>query len=140
MKSYPKKKTKSKSYWKKRAWQMFSKWIRLSHTDKFNQFIECYTCGIRKAWDEMDTGHGIEGRNNAVLFMEEIVKPQCKQCNIFKHGNLRVFTLKLLDELGHSRYKQLLDKSNQTEQYKAYQLEDIYETYKKKVEGLSNKT
>ena len=84
----------------------------------------------------MDAGHGIPGRNNAVLFMEEVVKPQCQQCNRFKHGRLDVFTVKLIDEMGRSKYDELVTRSKQVVQFKTYQYLEIYEKYKKTNECL----
>lgn len=120
---------------KNAAWDIFSLWIRRSARQDDLGHIVCYTCGICKHWKEMQAGHGIEGRNNAVLFMEEVVKPQCKQCNIFKHGNLRVFTLKLVDELGRKKYNRLLRESEQVVPDLDYQ--EIYEQYKQKVDSLN---
>jgi hypothetical protein len=37
---------------------------------------------------------------NAVLFDEEIVKPQCVACNIFLRGNYTIFTTKLIKQHG----------------------------------------
>ena len=46
----------------------------------------------------MDAGHAIPGRHGAVLFDEDIIRVQCKVCNIWKRGNYPVFTLKLINE------------------------------------------
>ena len=129
---FPKKKVKSKSYWKGKAWAMFSKYIRSSR-DSGDGIIACYTCGNLDHWKRLQTGHGIEGRNNAVLFMEEVCRPQCVQCNIFKHGNLRIFTLKLIEELGYSKYIELMDKSNNIVQYKVADYQEIYSKYQEKL-------
>ena len=117
---------------KKKAWDAFSVFIRTSAPPLSSTKKTCYTCGIVKDWREMDAGHGIPGRNNAVLFMEEVVKNQCQQCNRFKHGRLDVFTVKLIDDMGRSKYDELVSLSKQTVQYKTYQYLEIYEKYKQK--------
>ncbi len=137
--AFPKKKKPKKSYLKKKAWDMFSKYIRKSAIPPgLVGTISCYTCGNQNLWQAMDAGHGIEGRNNAVLFMEEVVKPQCRQCNIFKHGNLRRFTRKLIEELGIKRYDKLVVLSNQIIQYKSQDFRNIYEKYKRLLLTLEN--
>jgi len=60
---------------KKKAWIQFSRYIRLKYAK--NGFVKCYTCSTVKHWKEMQAGHGIGGRSNAVLFNEDIVRPQC---------------------------------------------------------------
>lgn len=47
-------------------------------------FCACITCGRQYAWkgsNQLDCGHGIPGRKNAILFEERIVAPQCVACN-----------------------------------------------------------
>lgn len=121
---------------KKKAWDMFSKYIRRSFTRVSDGTAVCYTCGSLRRWEEMDAGHGIPGRNNAVLFMEEVVKPQCQQCNRFKHGRLEIFTVKLIDELGRQKYDKLVILSNQIVQYKVNDYLEIYDKYHHKLAEL----
>ena len=119
---------------KKKAWDIFSLYTRLKNSK--DGICICYTCERPFYYKEGDAGHGIEGRNNAVLFMEEVVKPQDKQCNIFKLGNLRVFTRKLIEELGLKKYNELEFLSNQTIIYKEKNYLAIYELYKEKLSQL----
>lgn len=125
---------------KARAWKVFSQYIRLKacceqdHIAK--ELVRCYTCGTIKQWKELQAGHGIAGRNNAVLFMEEIVKPQCVGCNIYGRGKSSIFTEKLIDELGMERYAELVRKSNEVVQYKVNDYLEIEKFYKHKLELL----
>ena len=48
-------------------------------------------------WKESQAGHGISGRGNYILFMEEVVRPQCPACNVLKGGYYEVFVPKLID-------------------------------------------
>jgi len=93
-----KKKLKSISSLKKKAWYLFSKHIR--QKSAVNGYCTCYTCGNSHPWKEIQAGHGIGGRHNAVLFDEDIVKPQCVGCNVFLRGNYTIFTTKLIKEHG----------------------------------------
>lgn len=79
----------------------------------------------------MQAGHGIGGRSNAVLFDERLVKPQCMGCNIFGRGQYRIFTRKLIDELGLVEYDKMVHESTTLMPLKDFQFKEIYEKYKK---------
>jgi hypothetical protein len=81
---------------KVKAWKMFSEYIRRKYSDS-EGYASCFTCGKVKHWTEMDAGHGISGRGNFVLFLEEVVRPQCKYCNGPLGGNYEHFVPKLMD-------------------------------------------
>lgn len=126
-------KKKTKSQWKKLAWQQYSLYIRLTrdHTPNDNYLRECYTCGVVKNYKEMQAGHGIAGRGNAVLFMEDLTRIQCVKCNIFKGGELAVFTRELIKEHGIDKYDLLVLKAKLIIQMKAQDYEEEYWYYKK---------
>lgn len=72
---------------KKKAWEQFSIYIRLKYANS-SGIVQCVTCGIRKHYkDNMQAGHFIPGRGNAVLYDERLVYPQCFGCNYGKSGN-----------------------------------------------------
>lgn len=124
---------------KKKAWKVFSEYIRLRHGSMFSSgdvFCICYTCGAQKHWKEMQAGHGIGGRNNAVLFLEEVVKPQCVGCNVFGRGKYPIFTSRLIKELGMEEYDRILTLSQQTVKYTAMDYKAIAERYKQMLEHL----
>jgi len=95
---------------KKDTWDLMSKYVRLSYADRFGMCV-CYTCGVRRHWKEMQAGHGISGRGNAILFELQIIRVQCMPCNIYKHGNYQVFIPKLIKEIGNE-YERLEKKSH----------------------------
>lgn len=113
---------------------MFSKYIRLINSVGEN--VSCYTCGNVFHWKKMQAGHGIGGRTNAILFMEEIVKPQCVGCNVFGAGKYAIFTRKLIDELGLERYDEIVRMSNTPVKYTQEDYQRIYDEYKVKVDEL----
>lgn len=65
---------------KKKAWGVFSQYIRLKNAD-VNDLVCCVTCFTKKHWKEIHAGHFIDGRNNTVLYDERLVHPQCFHCN-----------------------------------------------------------
>lgn len=126
---------------KTRAWKVFSLWIRLSNAK--DNMVSCYTCGSiypalgNKERHGIQAGHGIGGRNNAILFSEELVRPQCIICNRFKRGNYSVFTKKLIEELGLERYGELVILSNQVVKLSVQDYQAVCEKYKSKLEEFS---
>ena len=118
---------------KKEAWKWFSKYIRLSYADEFGD-VYCYTCGIKDNWKNMEAGHGIGGRTNNILFDESIVRPQCRQCNIFYHGNYDVFHLRLIDENGVEWFEKKVNQKFVSKSFTPQELEEIIEKYKKLTE------
>jgi len=69
-------KKKGLTYYKKRAWKMFSTYIRtrdsLKTTGSTDKCV-CITCNKRKEFRRIQAGHAIGGRNNSILFDEELV-------------------------------------------------------------------
>ncbi len=120
---------------RRKAWQSCSIYIRKSYSDHRGYCI-CYTCGQSARYQEMDAGHGIPGRHNAVLFDTDIIRPQCKVCNVWKRGNLHVFTTKLIGEHGLEWMEDKLVKSRQTVKYLQTDYEQIKEEFDDKTMKL----
>jgi hypothetical protein len=121
---------------KKKAWKIFSQWIRLKDTDEGGTAY-CYTCGDPKHWKELQAGHAIPGRHNSVLFDEEIVRPQCAPCNIWKRGCYHVFTTKLIKENGLIWWEGKLTGSKRIVKYDRVDLEELIEKYNRKVAEIA---
>lgn len=91
---------------KKKAWDAFSKYIRLKYSE--NGYCKCITCGKRMHWKDAQAGHGIPGRTNGILFLEEIVRPQCIGCNTFQGGRLDVYIPYLIDMYTRNGYDEFI--------------------------------
>lgn len=128
-------KAKTKSYYKKKAWAAFSEYIRMKNTDT-SSGVDCYTCGKNVYWNMIQAGHAIGGRNNSILFNEDLVRPQCVGCNVFGRGKYAIFTRKLIDELGMGRYDELVSESQKTVQYKSTDYQEIEKKYKELLSEL----
>ena len=85
----PKPKKKGLKYYKTKAWNMFSKYIRtrdcLATRGTVGEGV-CVTCGKRYHFKELQAGHEIGGRNNSILCDEELVNAQCRGCNSYGNG------------------------------------------------------
>lgn len=123
---------------KKKAWDTFSKWIRLSNSDGAG-YVQCY-CGKKIHWPESHASHLIPGRGNAILFDERGVYPSCMQCNIFKAGNLLEYMRFLERKLGVPEAIKLRDElliqSKKIKKMRIADYNEITEIYKEKIKNL----
>ena len=129
-------KKKSLKSLKAKCWKVFSEFVRRKHADA-EGFAYCYTSGVRVHWKELQCGHAIGGRHNAVLFDEEICRPQTLAENVFKRGNYPVFTTNLIKEKGMQWWENKLEKSHQVRKYTTSELEEMIKDYKQKLKDLS---
>ena len=111
---------------KRRAWNVFSKWIR--ERDKYT----CFTCGKKGKGSFMHSGHYISRKNMATFFDERNTNAQCMNCNIWGYGNMGVYTLKLQEKYGVGIIKELTKKSREIKQYKEKDYLEIIKKYKGK--------
>jgi hypothetical protein len=72
---------------KKKAWTVFSQYIRQKYALPDGQ-CQCVTCDKWDHWKNLHAGHFIDGRNNSVLYNEKLVHPQCFHCNSKRPGCL----------------------------------------------------
>jgi hypothetical protein len=138
-----KRKKSKKSKMKEKAWSWFSKYRRLLFT-KPDGTCTCVTCGIVKDWKEMHAGHYVDGRNNSVLFDEELVYPQCFHCNSKRWGclagNKIKYTIFLLRQGYSAEQLDAFDNLKfETKKYTEEDFEDIKNKYKIKAEELLEK-
>ena len=88
----PKKKTIG--YWKKKAWEKFSKWIRARDKNI------CFTCGHVGEGSGIHAGHYIPRSLSGYLYFDERnVHAQCYRCNIHLFGNADEYAQRLGEEV-----------------------------------------
>lgn len=120
---------------KKKLWKVFSEYVRRKDADEGGT-ERCYTCSDPKHWKELHAGHAIPGRHNAVLFDEEIVKPQCPVCNIWKGGQYHIFATNLIKENSMEWWEAKLESARRTVKYTHADLEEMIRTYQGKLSDL----
>jgi len=120
---------------KDNCWKLCSLYIRQSAADQ-NGYAKCYTCGTVKLWKELQAGHGIGGRTNAILFESKIIKPQCQSCNIGRGGNYEVFVMKLIKEIGLEEYERILQLKRQPKKFTLDELENLQDYFTTELELL----
>lgn len=120
---------------KKKAWKVFSEFIRRRDSDEGGT-ASCYTCGALLFWREGHAGHGIPGRTNSVLLDPELVKFQCPPCNIWKRGMHHIFATKLIKEHGMEWWDAKVAGARRVVKYTRSDLEDLISEFKQKLETL----
>lgn len=126
---------KKVSTMKKKAWKVFSEWIRRKDADS-NGMNFCVTCGKMEHWKFLQAGHFIDGRGNSILFDERGVHPQDVACNLFKHGNKVEYFIFMKKYFGERVINELRIASKQVKQMSYFDYEQIYLLYKRKLGGL----
>lgn len=122
---------------KKQAWCLLSQCIRKEDA-AMTGHCQCYTCGATLTIREAQAGHAIGGRHNAVLLDEEIIRPQCIACNVFRRGMYQVFITKLIEERGFAWWQAKLAASKLTIKYNRADLEAKIASYKERLAGMES--
>lgn len=138
---FPKTKKVKKSTLKKKAWEIFSKYIRLRDcllTTRTKERGKCITCGREYEFKSLQAGHCISGRHNSLLFDEMAVHAQCYYCNIQLGGNLAVYYRVINNMFGAGSYENLELRDKMLVKISPEGYEEIYSRYKQKYEELSN--
>ena len=89
-----------------KAWKCFSNYIRYSSADN-NGIAKCITCGVKKNWKQLHSGHFIHGHNKLTFFMPENVHPQCVVCNLYKSGNLIPYYEYMANRYGQAKIEEI---------------------------------
>lgn len=105
------KRKKSIKTLKRKVWEIFSKYIRLKHSDK-NGYVTCCTCGKAEPWEDVDAGHFISRAYSATFLEETNVHPQCRFENRYRNGApdeyamfiIRKYGIDELERLRHLKY------------------------------------
>ena len=131
-------KTKGVRYWKKKAWDEFSKYIR-QRDSKGADYANCCTCNkLYPVWGKncLQAGHYLQGRRNAYLFGEHCVHIQCERCNKYLGGNPIEYREFMDRTYGKKERKRIEALRFVTIKYSPAELEAIRDKYKVKYEKL----
>ncbi len=136
------KKKKGVKYWKKKAWDAFSKYIRLRDaiaTTGTREWLLC--CSCNKSYPVFgkgcaQAGHFVPGRSHALLFREKGVHGQCYNCNQTLKGNWVNYEKFILRKYGQGVVDEEKQAKHSTIKYTAVELEEICNKYKRRIEEL----
>jgi len=121
--------SKSVSTLKKELDRVYSIYIRRKYADA-NGFAECFTCGVRKHWKELQNGHYVSRAHNNTRFDDFNCHVQCAGCNIFKSGNMDMYAIRLREKYGEGILEELNRRKNVIKQFTAPELEKLIAQYK----------
>ncbi len=130
---------KSLTYYKNKAWRVFSKYIRtrdcLATTD-FPDQGKCVTCGKYFPFSELQAGHAIGGRSNSILFDEKLVSAQCRACNHYGNGRYGEYSVWFIKKYGLKEWEAKVKLSRTLVKYTQQDYKDIHDKYKAKLDRL----
>ena len=109
----------------------------------FNQYINkrdeglpCISCG-KEIKGRVNASHYYSaGGHFNVRFDEDNVHSSCVKCNMYLSGNLEEYGRRLPERIGEERFKQLIERSQETRNYTREELREIKEKYKQKIKEL----
>lgn len=124
---------KTVSSLKTKAWKFCSIYVRMLSADR-NGMVECYTCGVKKHWKQMQAGHLVPGRGHSILFDLRGIRPQCYQCNCRCQGMTVAFLIHLEQEVGVEQARAIRDelhlKAKQPHPYSHEEMFELIEWFK----------
>lgn len=107
-----KKKPLTSAKLKKKLDTIFSRYVRMSHANRLNGNVICYTCGYVSHWKKMQNGHMVSRYYLNTRFDERNCRPQCFTCNMYRNGMIPDFSQRLERELGEGITKELFKEAN----------------------------
>ena len=106
-----KNKTNYRSFYVKKLDAIFSKYIRRRFAE--NDISECYTCGKKDHWKNLQCGHFMSRRFYSTRWDDKNCQVQCKGCNVFRYGEQFKFSVHLDKEYGEGTAEMLEYNSKQ---------------------------
>ena len=113
----------------KKAWKLFSEYIRRSERGI------CFTCGIHKHWKEQNAGHYIH--KDCLDFDPINIHCQCVRCNKWLSGNTGVYAERLIAEYGEEAIAELRQRANKIKKFSLNELKHIINNLETKLKVLS---
>lgn len=128
-----------KDLYKSKAWVAYSKYIRTRdclETTHRPDWGKCFTCQIIYHIDDLEAGHFVSGRGNAVLFDERMTHAQCKNCNQYLTGNSEEYIKRMIEIYGKTEVENMKKQKWSVVKYVNSDYQQFYKDFKKKTENL----
>ncbi len=102
---------------------------------------DCYTCGKRLPYADLEAGHWKAASKNGTRFKEDNLRIQCSVCNDYRKGNgmRNVYEANLRKEIGNERVDRIVIQSHIPTKFTFEDLEIIRNYYKKRMEELKRR-
>ena len=135
-----KKEDYTKTDWINWLWPVFSRYIRTRdciRTTGSPLHGKCVTCQKKYPISELQAGHFIPGRTDAVLFDETQVHAQCYRCNMKLQGMWHKYYAFMLDEgWTHEDIQQMIEHCDDPVGFTREWFEQTYDYYLAEIEKL----
>ena len=112
----------------KRLDTVFSQYIRLRNANA-QGIAECYTCGVKKNWKQLQCGHFQSRKHYGTRFDETNCQVQCVSCNVYKYGEQYKFGVRLDKDFGQGTAEGLHDKAIKITKYSNNDLQELIIKY-----------
>ena len=130
-----KNKTQYRGFFVKKLDAIFSKYIRRRFAE--DDIAECYTCGKRDHWKNLQCGHFMSRRFYSTRWDDKNCQVQCKGCNIFRYGEQFKFSVHLNKEYGEGTAEMLEYDSKQLLKISMPQLKLLILKYEELVNDMN---
>ena len=127
-------KKKTLKYWKTKIDKVYHEYIRRRDADDHTGYCECITCKKPIHFSESDGGHFIGRQHLATRYDERNTYAQCRKCNRFEYGRQYEFS----KAIGQDLADELLTKSRTIYKNSDAEWQEIFETYKSKLQELKD--
>jgi hypothetical protein len=97
---------------------------------------KCFVCGFVGTRSTIDNGHLIKRGKKNVLFDDLNCHAQCKGCNKLHNYYPEHYTRKGILRHGSDKYADLVDRSIPLKQWKSHELQELIDTYTRKLAEL----
>ena len=113
---------------------VFSQYIR--RKDAIDEIAECVTCGKKDHWSKLQNGHWASRRHYSTRWDERNCNVQCSGCNVFRAGEIYLYTKYLCSKYGDNFPEELYKLSQKTVKFTDADLQDMINAYKNKLNSL----
>lgn len=116
---------------KKKADAIFSVWVRMQGAWEQNgeYWNYCYTSGKPYPVKLLQCGHFRSRVHSATRYDPDNARPQSFAENVWKRGNIAVYAIRLLDEIGETRMRAVVTKSQTIFKLTTPYLEEIIQKF-----------
>jgi hypothetical protein len=107
--------------------KVFSIYIR--RKDAVNDIAQCVTCGKKDHWSKLQNGHWASRRHYSTRWDEQNCNVQCSSCNVFRAGEIYLYTKYLCSKYGDNLPDELYAKSQTIRKFTDVELQKLIEHY-----------
>ena len=110
---------------------VFSQYIR--RKDAIDEIATCVTCGKKDHWSKLQNGHWASRRHYSTRWDEQNCNVQCAGCNVFRAGEIYLYTKYLCSQYGENFPEELYIKSQKIVKFTDVDLVEMIEYYNNKL-------